>query len=706
MKPTGRRLAAWMTALVTGCTLMTGCMEKLIGPAPTPSNLPTGTVSIEETAENAAGETAAAETTADPDKPLVTGHKSPIETVTSQLGSQVDVDGMLDRDSETEEGKNFQTPLAGLIQQGDLVSSFTFVFYAADGVSNIGEFKGGCGISVSEDCPAATDPGWYQSGDFTAQSQGSYLEVTWHVPDDVAPYINAGGAVQIGYWWGNYGMLNIKNVICTYTRTAQLPVDSTQTISLRKTLNFNNDATKTVNIPLSDVLGSDGVPQAITFDITGQNGFRKFTGAFGISSRTGMNMSETIAVLTDSNSLSLTWILPEKFTYEVPLGSAEAQLAYWWSEAGDITLNSVTVKYSSGVAERPDEPVQPVIAAPQEVDSMSTEGRAAAIAADIRVGWNLGNTLDSYDKENKKVDFETYWGNVKTTKAVFDAVKAKGFNAVRIPVSWTNHLSADNTIDKEWLDRVQNVVDYAMQDDLYVILNMHHDDYTWLHPVYAEEAAVTAKYVRIWEQIAERFKDYDTKLLFEGMNEPRMVGSANEWTGGTEEERDVINHLLAKFVSTVRASGGNNADRTLIVTTHAASITDAAVNGLVLPDDGNLIVSIHNYAPWKFTTKEYPNERRFDNKGKEELNKQFEMLFSRFVSQGVPVIIGEFGAESKDNDSDRDAYYTYYVQTAARYRIPCFVWDNGISTSYALLDRTRNTWFGNGIADAVMQGVK
>ena len=190
------------------------------------------------------------------------------------------------------------------------------------------------------------------------------------------------------------------------------------------------------------------------------------------------------------------------------------------------------------------------------------------------------------------------------------------------------------------------------------------------------------------------------------MNEPRMVGSANEWNGGTDEERDVINHLLAKFVSTVRATGGNNSTRALIVTTHAASITDAAVNGLVLPQDNNLIVSIHNYAPWKFTTKDYPNERRFDSKGKEELDRQFDKLYKKFVSNGVPVIIGEFGAENKDNSSDRTEYYGCYVQTAAKYHIPCFIWDNGLSTSYGLLDRTNSSWFIDEIADAAVNAVK
>ena len=700
MRHTGKRLTSLLLSMVLGCTVMTGCTDKLVAqyaemgaPSPTEASTEASAPDGETTADAAVDVQSPAESS------------SPIETVTSQLGSQIDVDATLNRDSETDEGKNFRAPLSKLMQQGDLVRSFTFVFYAADGVSNIREFKGGCGISVTSDCPAATGEGWYQSDDFTQQVNGAYAEITWNVPENIAAYIDAGGEIQIGYWWGSYAYLNLKNVICTYTRTAQLPVDSTQTISVRKTLNFSNDATKRVSVPLGDVLGEDGVPQAVTFDITGQAGFRKFTGAFGISGTEDMVMTDTVAVLTDASSLSLTWIIPEEDAYQIPQ-DAEVLLGYWWSEAGDITLNSVTVKYSSRESKRPEQAQRPEVVPQKGGDGMSAGGTASQIAADIRIGWNLGNTLDSYDKETKNgVDYETYWGNVKTSKAVFDAIKAKGFNAVRIPVSWTNHTDAAGNIDQQWLQRVQTVVDDALSDDLYVIINMHHDDYTWLHPVYAEEEAVSAKYVRIWQQIAGHFRDYDSRLLFEGMNEPRMVGSANEWTGGTDEERDVINHLLAKFVSTVRATGGNNSTRALIVTTHAASITDAAVNGLVLPQDNNLIVSIHNYAPWKFTTKEYPNERRFDTKGKEELDRQFSMLYTKFVSNGVPVIIGEFGAENKDNDSDRTSYYSYYVQTAAKYHIPCFIWDNGLSTSYGLLDRTNSSWFSGGIADAAVNAV-
>lgn len=699
MRRNVHRAAAAALAVLLGCS-MTGCngvWDALIGKEPAESAAETSEES--QTEDETTAETTAA--TEAETEPPTTEHVSPTETVVSLLGAQIDTDATLDRDSADDAGKNFKTDLSDFIEEGDTVNSFTFVFYAADGTSNIGTFKGGCGISVNSDCAAATDEGWYQSDDFSVQSEGSYCEVTWNVPAEVAPYVAADGAVQVGYWWGAVQKVTLKNVICSYTRTRSLPVDSTETVSVGQTLHFGNDDTNTVKVSLADVLPEDGVPQAVTFDIQGGGSFGKFTGAFGITTD-DWYQTDTVAVLTDASDLTLTWIIPDGIKASIPQ-EAEVMLGYWWGEVNDITLQSVTVKYSIGGAPA----AAPVQTQKQEdttedLPVIESKGDAAAIAAAIRIGWNLGNSLDSYNKDNKKRDYETSWGNVKTTQAVIDTVRDKGFNAVRIPVSWTNHTDDAGNIDAEWMERVKAVVDYAVKDDLYIILNVHHDDYTWLNPTYADEAAVTAKYVKIWEQIADTFKDYDEHLLFEGLNEPRVIGSAKEWTGGTEEERDVINHLLAKFVSTVRHSGGKNADRTLVVTTHAASITDEAINGLVLPDDKNLIVSIHNYAPWKFATDEYPDARDFDSAGQQELEQQFGKLYNKFVSQGIPVIIGEFGAEDKENTAARTAYYSYYINCAAQRDIPCFIWDNGGEDSFGLLDRGNNTWYYPEIVDAAV----
>lgn len=188
----------------------------------------------------------------------------------------------------------------------------------------------------------------------------------------------------------------------------------------------------------------------------------------------------------------------------------------------------------------------------------------------IGVGWNLGNSLDAiggYD-----ISSETAWGNVKTTEKLISTVKKAGFNTVRIPVTWGSHLDEKGSISKEWLDRVQQVVDYAYDNDMYIILNVHHDNGAF--PLDEKtEAAVTQKYKALWKQIAVRFKDYDERLIFEGRNEPRTEGSAKEWTGGTKAEWEVLNRMYKVFVNTVRQSGGNNKTRFLMIAPYAATST-------------------------------------------------------------------------------------------------------------------------------------
>ena len=370
------------------------------------------------------------------------------------------------------------------------------------------------------------------------------------------------------------------------------------------------------------------------------------------------------AIRGDSDSsVSLTWIVPESIQdYIDPTG--DLMLGYWWSDQATVTLDNVSVRYSNatGTVKKSDtkkkEEAQTAVknegaaaVSSEEVNQMSS----SEIVADMKVGWNLGNTLDSYDTSSS--DNETGWGNPKTTKAMIDTVKDAGFNAVRIPVTWGEHLSADNTIDADYLNRVQEIVDYAIDDNLYVILNVHHDDALWLHPTYSEQAAVTEKLTSIWKQLCERFGDYDHHLVFEGMNEPRVIGSATEWSGGTPEERDVINQLYQAFVDTVRATGGLNADRTLIISSHAQSITKEAVSAVKIPDDAHIAVSIHSYAPWDFCGTEDTRSDWGSDADKQELDTNFQYLEDTFISKGVPVLLDEFGAVDKNNTSIRAQYY-------------------------------------------------
>lgn len=637
-------------------------------------------------------------TTAEPTTEEVTEHISPVESLSSTLGSQVTVDKIIQR---TEGSNTVQLPLADFIEEGDVVSSFTFVIYSADG-SDIGEFKGGCGISVTSECPSATDEGWYQSADFSAATQGTYGEIKWDVPADVSQYISAGGDVLFGYWWGNAESIRIDSVICTYTRTKEIPVDGTVSHNVGKSCSYEENS-NTINIPTADFLPEGAVPEAVTYNISTSGSFGKFTGAFGYNSSSGYYQSGDISVFTDSSSLSLTWFVPAQAKNYVS-DDGELVLGYWWSEQPNVTLDSVTVKYSLGGGNasmttdnnvsKPDAP------------TASTGGFRSAdeIVKEIKVGWNLGNTLDSYNTSKTGIATETGWGNPKTTKKMIQSVKNAGFNAVRIPITWGEHMNGD-TIDSEWLERAAEIVDYAYNEGMFVIINMHHDDAIWFEPDDSEYSADSAKLKAIWEQIATRFADYGDRLLFEGMNEPRTIGSTDEWMGGTAPERAVINKYEQDFVDTVRKSGGNNAERSLIITSYAASAETSAINDVVVPNVGNIIISIHYYAPWQFSDG---TSTVFDDAGKSELDAKFAELKKKFADKGTPVIIGEFGCVNAAPENVRTDYYNYYIKSAMSQGIKCFVWDNGISTgeqSFGIFNRNSQSW-NEAILQAIMDGTK
>nr|AGS53979.1 glycoside hydrolase family 5 [uncultured bacterium contig00288] len=326
---------------------------------------------------------------------------------------------------------------------------------------------------------------------------------------------------------------------------------------------------------------------------------------------------------------------------------------------------------------------------------------------------------------------ETVWSNPVTTKANIDAIKAAGFNAIRIPVSWTKAASGppDWTIREDWMERVAEVVDYAVANDMYIMLNIHHDEYHGhgtnrdflrFDGTEDEIAASLDCYRKLWEQIADRFKNYDEKLMFEGLNEPRVIGSAQEWSGGTRAQREILNRYYPIFVEVVRNSGGNNGKRFLIINTYAASASAAAVNGLVLPEDSatdKLIVTIHAYAPYTFCydpgnggTSKWSATSSADRRG---VTDALQPAYDRFVSKGIPVIIGEFGAVHKDNTAARAAWAEYYVNYANSKGFRCFIWDNGVTTvAYAgaelfgYFNRRTNQFDFSEIVDALMRGVE
>ena len=461
----------------------------------------------------------------------------------------------------------------------------------------------------------------------------------------------------------------------------------------------------------------------IVYSADGSSSLGDFKGGYGVSVKdgcasatdAGWYQTKNVCVFTDSSSLSLTWIVPDDVKESID-PSGDVMLGYWWSGQPSITLNNISVRYSNSTGTTTKtEPKSDESSKGGEVAAVSGETPTAEqvnamtskqIVENIKVGWNLGNSLDSYNTSSS--DTETGWGNPKTTQQMIDTVKAAGFNAIRVPVTWSEHMSADGTIDAAWMNRVKEVVDYAYNDGLYVIVNVHHDDYTWLTPSSEKLESDKSTLTNIWKQICATFQNYDHRLIFEGMNEPRMIGSAEEWTGGTQESYDVINALYQAFVDTVRSSGGSNKDRTLVVSTYAQSVEKNAVGGLVVPKDDHVIVSLHIYAPWNFCG---PDDTRADwgsDADKQELDTMFQYLDDTFVSKGIPVIIDETGCVNKnENTSARVAWFSYYLSTAKKHGIKCFIWDNNeTKNGFGLLNRKDCTWYYPEIIEAIQNATK
>ncbi len=346
--------------------------------------------------------------------------------------------------------------------------------------------------------------------------------------------------------------------------------------------------------------------------------------------------------------------------------------------------------------------------------SASSYKSAQELVSKMTVGWNLGNTLDCCNCTwlSNKMDCETAWGNPKTTEAMIKSVKKAGFNTIRIPVSWNDHMDSSGKIDEKWLDRVQEVVDYAYNNDMYVILNTHHE-LNWLKLDSASQKTVSKKFNYLWKQIATRFKNYDERLIFEGLNEPRTEGSANEWNGGTSAERKVLNELYKGFVKTVRATGGNNKTRFLILNPYGANSGSAATADLWIPeDDDRIIVSVHAYSPYNMALNRYSAENKLTSAGKNEINNVFANIDKAFLSKGIPVIMGEFGTINKSNTANRTEHAEYYISVAEKYGVPCIWWDNGTNCKpddgegFGLLNRKTLKWLYPDIVEALTDSAK
>lgn len=298
-----------------------------------------------------------------------------------------------------------------------------------------------------------------------------------------------------------------------------------------------------------------------------------------------------------------------------------------------------------------------------DLNASYIEESAVSAVQNMGLGFNLGNTFDASGEwignHKDPSDYETAWGQPTAKKSQFEFLKAGGFNAVRLPVTWYNHIDAEGNVDESWMSRVEEVVNYALDNDLYVILNVHHDTGSgsestqWVKADPENYAKNSARFKKLWQQIASRFAKYSHKLLFEGYNE--MLDAGNNWTIPSDSASyTALNSYAQDFVSTVRATGGNNATRNLIVNTYSAAHLQEVINALKLPSDpasGHLIVQVHNYDPYDWVN----TYGAWTDACSQDIGRMFDRLNTTFVSKGIPCIIGEYGPHGNNITIDKSS---------------------------------------------------
>ena len=354
---------------------------------------------------------------------------------------------------------------------------------------------------------------------------------------------------------------------------------------------------------------------------------------------------------------------------------------------------------------------------------------AKGIVSQMKIGWNLGNTLDAHNSKvpagSSPETYATQWKMPAPNAQQFQAVKEAGFNTVRIPVTWYEHLEQRGNsyhVNDAWMSYVKKTVDYAIDRDMFVILNIHHEDFINVgqftdNSYYQAEVKMKS----IWSEVAETFKNYDQHLIFEGMNEPRETGrgSAIEWGSGDSNSWNYINRLNEVFVRTVRAQGSSqNQERLLMLPGYAASSSYDAINNIQIPyNAGNVALSVHAYAPYYFTmahddkaNHKFPGQSGWGEDYESALSDMFGYFGQLQSIKGAPIIIGEFSASDFNNTEDRVRWAKSYLSKAKDKGIPCVLWDNNVigatdGEAHGYLNRGNCTWYSQSkpVVEAMME---
>jgi beta-mannanase len=514
---------------------------------------------------------------------------------------------------------------------------------------------------------------------------------------------NAGAKNYSGsawFWWGANGAATYKalwKAMFTYFQGKGIH----NLIWEWTTQNYNGDSTAYSND--DDWYPGDDYVDMVGRDLYGYTAAQNKTEYSEITSRypsklvalaeCGSNGSTAFANISD------VWTSGAKWLYFMPWYGSNLPSDAWWTDAMSqsyvITRDKVNVNATT-------------------VDESAKEA-----CANMGLGWSLGNTLDAWstsvtNNQTNTSAYETCWGQPVTTQAMMTFLKKGGLNAVRVPVTWFQHIDSEGNIDSAWMDRVQEVVDYVIKAGMYCILNVHHDtgsgDKQWIKADATNYTTNKAKFEKIWQQIANRFIGYDQHLLFEGYNE--MLDTNNSWSAPASGSASytAINNYAQSFVNAVRNTGGNNATRNLIVNTYGAGSSDVALSNLTIPTDnvsGHIAVEIHTYDPYNW----FSNYGQWTSACSTEIKNMFTRLNTRFVSQGIPVIVGEYGTHGTTSVSKTST--TTQIQAAAdqaadivkqakAYGIATFYWMSIFEGS----DRSVPQWTLPTVVDAMVNADK
>ena len=530
--------------------------------------------------------------------------------------------------------------------------------------------------------------------DVLLKLQDAGIAAVWrpfHEAAGNATYKNQASWTKSWFWWGYDGAE-------TYKKLWQTMFDYFQSKGIHNliwtwtTQNYNGDANnynnddawypgdKYVDIIGRDLYGYDATKQAQEF----KEIQARYPNKLVALAECGTDLNSSTA----TSSIDDAWNAGAKWSFFMPWYGSNMPSNNWWkatmSSKNVITLDQVNL------------------------NANYVEESAAQAVKNMELGTNFGNCMDAVANwlnmdKNSVTEFEKAWGQEPTTKAMVDFLKKNGFNSVRIPVTWFQHMKKDGTVDEAWMNRVQEIVDYVIDNGMYCILNVHHDtgadpdDKSYTHWIKADVDNYNAnkeKFESLWTQIATRFQNYDQHLVFEGYNE--MLDSSNTWNAPKNANSyKGLNGYAQSFVNAVRATGGNNATRNLIVNTYAAANGDDVLNNLTIPTDkveGHIAVEVHTYAPWDWFAK-----GSWDASCTNEIKSMFTRLNNKFISKGIPCIIGEYGTHGstsvskKSTDAQKKAAADQaadIVKQAKAYGVATFYW----MSIFEGTDRTVPQW--------------